>query len=151
MKFTVEVDDFWLEEEELNEALVSRVKLEVIHDINASIKEKVDKAITIAVTAAIEQELKLKINMRVAEVIATEKIIYDRKEWAIVDWIKDQFVRNSRWNSPYEQIEKIAKQYGAEMKKRYDYFYANQIVQQIHSVGIIKEEIYKNLIEAKTE
>ena len=147
MKFTVEVEDFYLDEEELSSALVQKVQGEVVSIINKNIQQKVDDAIRIAVQAKIEQELTLQINLRVSELIASGKIIKDKQEISIVDYIKQQFERNSGWNSPYEQIVNIAKKYGDEMKKRYDYLYANQIVQQMHVVGIIKEEIYKNLIE----
>jgi len=149
MKFTVEVDDFYLEEGELSTSLINEVSRNVISQIQESIKEKADKAITIAVKAKIEQELALQINLRVAELIASGVIIRDKKEVSIVDYIKDQFDRYNSWNSPYEQITRIAKEYGNEMKKRYDYFYANQIVQQMHTVGVLKEDVFANLIENK--
>ena len=79
----------------------------------------------------------------------SETITRDKKEISISAYIKQQFENNSGWNNPQEQITKKAKEFGDEMKKRYDFFYANQIVQQMHTVGVIKEEIYANLIENK--
>ncbi len=149
MKFTVEVEDFWLEEKELSAALTTAIKNDVVSTIKQNIEKKVDEAIRIAVQAKIEQELTLQINLRVSELIASGKIVKDKAEISISDYIKQQFDKNSGWNCPYDQITKLAKAYGDEMKKRYDFMYANHIVQQMHTVGIIKEEIYKNLIEKK--
>jgi hypothetical protein len=150
MKFTVEVEDFYLDGEELSSSLVEMVKREVVSAIKKNIEQKVDDAVRIAVQAKIEQELTLQINLRVSELIASGKIIKGGDEISITDHIKQQFEKNSGWNSPYEQIKAIAKTYGDEMKKRYDFLYANQIVQQMHVIGIIKEEIYNNLIEKKS-
>lgn len=42
MKFTIGIEDFYLEEDELSEALESSIKLDVVRQIKESIKEKVD-------------------------------------------------------------------------------------------------------------
>jgi hypothetical protein len=150
MKFMVEVDDFYLDEEsELAPALSGHVIRTVVSQIWDKIEKKVDEAIRISVQAKIEQELTAKINIRIADIFASETIKKDGKDVSISDYIKDRFVNNSGWNSPHETITKIAKEYGNEMKKRYDYFYANQIVQQMHTIGVLKEEVFANLIENK--
>jgi hypothetical protein len=148
MKFTVEVEEFYLDEDEnLAPALVKEITRNVIDGIWGQIKDKVDKAITIAVETKIQKELTLQINLRVAELINAGTITKDKKEVLISDWIKEQFDRSSGWNTPYDQIKNIAANYGQEMKKRYDYFYANQIVTQMSKIGILKEEIFKKLID----
>ena len=148
MKFTVEVEDFYLDkEDELAPELSTYVTGQVVSQIWVKIEKKVDESVRVSVQAKIEQELTKKINIRIAELIESEKIIVRGQEISIPDYIKSQFEKNSGWGNPDEIIEKKAKEFGAEMKKRYDYFYANQIVQQMHTIGIIKEDIYKNLIE----
>jgi uncharacterized C2H2 Zn-finger protein len=147
MKFTVEVEEFWVEEAELSSALIGVVTKDVTNQIKKSIEKQVDLAIKTIVQARIEQELALQINMRVSELIAAGVIVRDGEEILIADHIKNLFQKNSGWNSPVDLLSKMAKQYGDEMKKRYDYLYANQIVQQLHTIGVIKEDIYKNLIE----
>jgi hypothetical protein len=154
MKYTIEVEDFYLEggddgQEGLEKGLREYITHEVVRQIWKQIKEKVDDAITMKVKAKVEQEMALQINTRIREIISSETITRDKKEISISDYIKQQFENNSGWNNPNEQITKRAKEFGDEMKKRYDFFYANQIVQQMHTVGIIKEEIYANLIENK--
>ena len=148
MKFTVEVEDFYLDkEDELAPELSTYVTGQVVSQIWVKIEKKVDESVRVSVQAKIEQELTKKINIRIAELIESEKIIVRGQEISIPDYIKSQFEKHSGWGNPDEIIEKKAKEFGAEMKKRYDYFYANQIVQQMHTIGIIKEDIYKNLIE----
>ena len=153
MKYTIEVEDFYLDEGEngksLSESLQQYITDKVIGEIWKQIKEKVDDAITMKVKAKVEKELGLQINTRIAEIIARETITRDKKEILISDYIKDQFQANTGWNSPSEVIRQKAKEFGDEMKKRYDFLYANLIVTQMHNIGIIKEEIYANLIENK--
>ena len=150
MKFTIEIEEFYLDEDEnLAPALVKEITKNVIDGIWGQIKEKVDKAITIAVEAKVKQELALQINLRVAELINTGTITKDGKEVLMSDWIKAQFDRSSGWNTPYDQIKNIAAAYGQEMKKRYDYFYANQIVTQMSKIGVLKEEVFHKLLDVE--
>ena len=154
MKYIIEVEDFYLEtgkdgQEGLETGLKEYITHELYRKIAESIREKVDKAIKDVVEIKVEKEMRLQINTRIAEIISSETITRDKKEISISSYIKQQFENNSGWNNPSEQITKKAKEFGDEMKKRYDFFYANQIVQQMHTVGIIKEEIYANLIENK--
>jgi hypothetical protein len=152
MKYTVEVEDFFMDEDDdLSKKLNDYVVHQVITQIWEKINKKVDDEIRLAVQAYIERELTAKINARIADIVMSEKIKKDGKEQMVVDYIKDRFINNSGWTSPIDQITKLAKEYGNEMKKRYDYLYANQIVQQMRNIGVIKEEIFANLIEGKTQ
>jgi len=150
MKFTVEVDDFYLDEEsELAPALQKYVIRAVVTEIWDKIKSEVEKKITAEVKNSVGRELTTRINIYVDDIISkgTFKTAGSKEEVLIADYIKAQFERNSGWNSPYDQIKKIASDYGAEMKKRYDFFYANQIVTQMEKIGILKEEIFHKLID----
>jgi len=154
MKFTVEVEDFYLEtredgQEGLEKGLKEYIKSEVYHKISEKIKKKVDESVRILVQERIEKELSSTINRRISELVSSEKIIKNKEEILISDYIKEQFSNNHGWNNPNDAIRKIAKEFGDEMKKRYDFIYANHIVQQMHTIGVIKEEIYNNLIENK--
>ncbi len=148
MKFTVEVEDFYLDEEgDLAPGLTKFVTHEVVTQIWSKIQGIVEKKITEAVQSQTEAILSAQINMLTSQLISAGKITKNGKELLISDYIKDRFDNSGNWNAPYEQIEKLAKAYGNDMKKRYDYFYANQIVQQMHVIGVLKEEVFNKLIE----
>jgi len=154
MKYTIEVEDFYLEggddgQEGLEKGLREYITHEVVSQIWKQIKDKVDDVITMKVEAKVKMDMALQINKRIAEIIASETITRDKKEISISDYIKQQFENNTGWNNPGEVVRNKAKEFGDEMKKRYDFLYANMIVTQMHNIGIIKEEIYANLIENK--
>lgn len=69
MKYTVEVDDFYMEEGNLSQCLEEHITNAVVNSIWEKIKNKVDEAVRVTVQAKIEQELSLKINVRVNDLI----------------------------------------------------------------------------------
>ena len=59
MKFTVEVEEFWLEDEELSTELQAHVKTNVVREISSSIKDNVETQITKKVKEVIEQKIEI--------------------------------------------------------------------------------------------
>ena len=57
MKFTIEVEDFWIEDGDLSTALTAHIKRSVIVDITKSIEDKVEKAVSEKVSARIDEKL----------------------------------------------------------------------------------------------
>lgn len=150
MKFTVEVEDFWLEEEELTEALSSHIKSEVVHKISASIKEKTDKQITEKIKEAIDKKIELVIDSTLTDLIATGLIMRNGKEVSIIDHIKSVFQNNNTWSSPNVQIAKIAKAFTVELKAQYDMVFANQIVVKMKEQGFLKDDLVQVLLKEDT-
>lgn len=71
MKFIIEVEDFYLDDEkELEPALKSYIIHEVITKINKDLKEKIEDGINKEVKAQVEQTLYRKIGTFVSECIA---------------------------------------------------------------------------------
>jgi hypothetical protein len=155
MKFTVEVEEFYLNEEDSGRSLETTLRDYIINEVVSKIWEKIkdeaDNAITMKVETKVRMEMESQINKRIAEIIDSETIFRDKKEILISDYLREQFERNIGWNKPDDIIRDKAKQFGDEMKKRYDFLYANEIVQQMHKIGILKEEIYTNLLENKKD
>ncbi|MCE5226141.1 MAG: hypothetical protein LLG05_09835 [Porphyromonadaceae bacterium] len=152
MKFIIEVDEFWVDgdsDERLAVDLQKHITNALITEIYAKIKDKVDSSIAISVKTMIEKSLAEQINARIAECIQKETITVNKEEVLISDYLKEIFVNNTRWNNPKEQITELAKKFGNEMKKRYDFFYASKIVENMKTIGFIKEEVMNALIEHK--
>lgn len=150
MKFTVEVEEFWLDEEEdLTEALQGHVKREVVRKISESVKDKVEKQIVKKLDEVIEQKLALVIDSSLADLVATGMITYNRSEVSIVDHIKHRFQSNSGWGDPSSHIDDIAKKFGAELKAQYNNVFANKIVQNMKEQGLLKDEVVQILLGDK--
>jgi len=149
MKFTIEVEDFWLEEEEITEALQSHIKMEVVREIQKGIKDKVEDQIAVKIKETIDQKIALVIDTVLTDLVTTGVITRSRVEISIVDHIKNVFQANTGWNSPTEQIAKLAKGFGAEMKAQYNAVFASNVVQGMKEQGLLKDDVVQMLLNDK--
>lgn len=149
MKFTIEVEDFWLEEEELTGALQSHIKMSVVKQISESIKDKVEKEIADKLNETIEQKLSLVIDSTISDLIATGTIVYNRDEISIVNHVKNLFQKNAGWSNYKSQIERLAKNFGEELRLQYSNAFANKIVSNMKDQGLLKDEVVQILLEGK--
>lgn len=153
MKITVEVSDFYLDSEngdDLEASLKDYVKKEVLNQIYKTIEKKVEEQITRRVKEEVEQKLTRFINKTIEDLIANESLVMSGKTIPIAEYIKNQFVSNSGWGSPTETLKKLATQYGAELKARYDLQFASHVVAKLNEQGMLKADIAKMLTETKS-
>ena len=149
MKFTVEVEDFWLDEEELTASLQSHIKREVVHEIAESIKTKVEKQVTDKVNEVINEKIALVIDSTLTDLIADGMIVRNRETISIVDHVKSVFQSNTGWSNPTRQLEALAKKFGEEMKAQYNAAFANKIISNMKEQGLLKDDVVKILLEGK--
>lgn len=154
MKFTVEIDEFWLDEDSngFEEELKESIKNDVCHQIKKLMLTKIENEITNVVKKQVENTLKEQIQALVTDVISTGKIkvdSYSSDEIPIEDWIKKKFNGNCGYGSAENQIKELAKKFGDEMKQRYDLLFASQIVAKLDEHNFLKEDIAKLLIDKK--
>lgn len=151
MKFTVEVEDFYLEEEDLHSGLKSYVKNAVLNEIQKSIKDKIEKQITMEVKDTVEKTMYAMITILIKEVIGTEKI---RSRWGSeVITLKESVIEAFKNTSAIRDLDKIianvATLHATEVKSRYDLLFATGIVKKMQENGLLKDDIAKILLEQK--
>lgn len=149
MKFTVEVEDFWLEEEELTETLQGHIKHEVVREISASIKDKVEQKITEKIKDTIDQKISLIIDTVLTDLVTTGVIVRNGSEISIADHVKNLFQGNNRWSNVDQQMERIAKKFGEELKLQYNNIFAAKIVSNMRAQGFLKDDVAQMLLEDK--
>ena len=149
MKFTIEVEDFWLDEEEITEALQSHIKMEVVREIQKSIKDKVEDQIAIKIKETIDQKIALIIDSVLTDLVTTGVITRNGVEISIVDHVKNIFQSTTGWNSPTKQIAELAKGFGVEMKAQYNAVFANNVVQGMKEQGLLKDDVVQMLLSDK--
>lgn len=151
MKFTVEVSDFYINEDEnLADALTTAVERGVLNQIQERIKTKVDEHLTRKIAEEVEKNMYRQMNGAIAEFIKTGKVKSTRdsnKDVTIEEYIKEKFVYGYGWSSPDEQIKKLAEKFGAEIKTRYDLLFASQLVSKLNDTGLLKKDVAKILLE----
>lgn len=147
MKFTVEIDEFWLDEDsDLDSALKSHVIHDVTRKIQASIEEKVNIQIAEKIKVLMEERLSPIIDQTITELMTTETILVNKNPVIIKERLKYLFQTNNGWNNPTEQIKKFAKNFGEEMKLQYNAAFANQIVANMKEQGFLKDEVTQILL-----
>lgn len=150
MKFTIDIEEFWAEDDEnLSEALQNNVKYSVINTILSKIQDQVDRQITDKALEIIDSRLEEIIDTRIAEVVDTETIRRYGEEIPIVDHIKKIFQDNTGWNNADAKIARVAKEFGEELKLQYNNAFANKIVQNMKEQGLLKDEVVSILLEDK--
>lgn len=156
MKFTIEVEDFWIDSEDSNGLEPNLTKFiikEVVHQIDTSIKQRVEDHITRKVKADIEEKMYRFMNISIEEIIKTEKISVDKiqgsgkEEITLVDYIKRHFQYKSSYRNADEVISKEAEKFSKQMKDRYDLLFASQLVAKMSNAGMLKEDVAKILLE----
>lgn len=95
MKFTVELDEFWMDEDSgtLDEKLKSYVIHDVIMQIKSGIREKIETEISSQIQKQLEQCMYEYIQKEVKDFISEGKIrksSYNKEEILIKDWIEEQ-------------------------------------------------------------
>ena len=151
MKFTVELDEFWMDEDSgtLDEKLKSYVIHDVIMQIKKDIKEKIETEISFQVKQQLGHCMYEYIQKEVKDFISEGKIrtsSYNNEEILIKDWIKERFTGDTGYNNPEQVIKSLAKDFGKEMKERYDLLFASQLVAKMSETGLLKEDVAKLLL-----
>jgi hypothetical protein len=151
MKFTIEVEDFYMEEGDLESNLKQAIINDVTSKIRKELEKKIEDGVTKEVKAQVEQTLYRKISAYVSECIANDKVkgrYSNDPEITLQEWVKEQFVTSARDKSPVDEtIKKLADNFGSEMKKRYDLLFASQLVAKLSGEGLLKEDAVKLLLD----
>lgn len=151
MKFTIELSDFYLDEKnDLESALKDHIIKSCVQKISADLKSKIDECIINEIKKQVEVGLRTKISSFVSECIDNDKIkgrYTGDPEMTLKEWVKLQYTSTAKEKAPIDStIEKLAKQFGEELKKRYDLLFASQLVAKMKDSGFIKEEVIQLLL-----
>lgn len=150
MKITVEVEDFYLEEQDLSEALKKYVTDDVVRQISASIKTQTEALINSTVKQAVLDTVQPSINEQVSKLLVTGEIKksgYGNEKTTVEAFVKEAFEKGEALNSVKSHIEKLSKTFADDMKKRYDAAFASQVVMKLNEQGFLKEDVVKALLK----
>lgn len=155
MKFTIELDEFYIEGGEdgvgggdIEKQLKSHIVFDVVRQINEKIKDQVQRQITEKIVSEMKDTMALKIEEVLTKIITTETFVPygSKEEISISDYIKKQFEANQGWRSPYEAIKSFAKTFGDELKQRYDMAFASQIVAKLHEHSMLTDDVASKIL-----
>ena len=152
MIFKIELDDFWMDEDDnIESSLKTYIISDVVRTIKKSIEDKINEQIVEKVDEAMDKQLGIVINSTLAELMSTKIITVNKEQVTIEDHLKDIFEKNIGWRNPAEQIKQFAKKFGENMKVQYNAAFANQIVVNMKEQGFLKDDVTKILLEGKRD
>lgn len=152
MYFKIDIDDFWLDEDEdLEKGLKLRIISEVVSKIYKKIEEKVEKQITTEVKAQTEEYMSKKGNAVIEKIFSEEKIYkpgYSRGDKVTIgEYTRLMFEENSGYSNPNHHLNALAEKFAKELKARYDIMFATHVVAKVNEQGMLKEDVAKLLLE----
>lgn len=149
MKFTVEVEEFWLDDENLEEGLANAVKNDVLRQIKESTRKQIDVQVSSAIRKQIEDGYQRFITKEVKKAMKKETIKssdYGTNEISIEAYIRQQLTVSTSNAVLSREIQKISKIFVDEMKDRVDLMFASQIVSKMNESGLLKDDVAKILL-----
>jgi len=150
MKITIDISDFYLEEEDIERGLKQYIIREAVSAIQKSIHERIEKQIILQVKETVEKTMYTKITKSIGEVIKTAafpKRSNSREMGTIEDYIKDCLAYTGGWDNFVSQIKKIAEAHSKEIKERYDLMFASQIVAKLGDNGLLNSDAARLLLK----
>ena len=151
IKFTVEVDEFWMDEDDdLSAKLQSYVSRDVVSQIEKRIEDKVKALIDEKIMKIIESKIEPIIDAELDRIVEAGMITprYASTEITITDHIKKLFTQHNGW-TPDKQVKHIAQNFAEECKLQYNAAFANHIVQGMKEQGLLKDDVVQILLEKK--
>lgn len=145
MIIKVELEDFYLDEENLEDGLKRYITNKLYQEITKSIEDKLNQEIKNVIQKEIENRLNIIISNRIEEIINTEEIIINKNPIKIIDHIKSVFVNNCGWSSPIDSLKRLSQKFGDELKTRYDMQFASLIVKRLEENKMLKDDVIKIL------
>src|SRR5688572_932769 len=147
MKFTVEVEDFYLEEGDLTVELKRQIKNDVVAQIRDDIKKQVTGFMDDYIKTEIQSELKVTVKLLIDEFVRTGKVKgrYSSDTLkTIPEWIADNITDDRR--ALTESIAKAADIKLQELQNRYDLLFATQLISKIKEQGFLKDDAARMLL-----
>lgn len=150
MKITVDIEEFYLEQDDIEQSLKTFVINECVSKITQSIEKKIEYQIKLTVEHMLEKAMLQKITAKVDTFLVEGKVKSRRNSSEQVDIMKaveEEFEYGSGWNTIKENIAKQAKTFADELRRKNDLLFASQIVAKLNENGMLKENVAKMLLE----
>jgi len=155
MKITVELDEFWMDEDSnnLSEELHTYVKNQVIHNVWSKIKDQVDSEIVKKINELSRERLEYKVSELIDKIVDSEQVrspsigIGKDGVCSLYDKLKHSFLNDSSYSNPTSKLQDLAKRFGQELKDRYDTLFASQIIIKVSEQGLLKDGVIESLLK----
>lgn len=150
MKFIVEVESLWIEEEQLDEKIKNRVINEVSTIIWSEIQAKVDEQITKVLQKSIEDALTEQVSQKTQKVLNNDDYILKPRYGSpkTVKEVIDSSIAEHLGGAKHvkDAIDLMAKRKAEEIKEHYQMNYAAMLVSKMREQGMINDHVVNALL-----
>lgn len=147
MKFTIEVDDFYLDsEDDLTGALKEYIKRELVSQMWKKTEEKVTRAMEEYLKELIASEMKTRVQILMDNFLTSGKVkhSHNREEIPVSQHISENF--SARNADIVKTIGSLVTSQVSELTRRYDMLFATQILAKVNEKGFLKEDVARLLL-----
>lgn len=131
---------------DLSEAVKSEITRSVVRQISDQAKTGVEKLLFERINPQVQMAIDAKVSSVLDTLLAEGDLVIRGEKVKFEDHIRDVFTRNTGWNNPTQQIEKIAKSFGEQMKLQYNNIFAMNIVRNLSEQGLLNDDVAKSLL-----
>lgn len=147
MKFTVDIEEFWLDEDDdLTDALQRHVTNSVISSISKTIKDKVEDCLTKKLEKIMLDKVEASIDIHISNMIESGVIKNCGNQVPIVEHMQKLFNNDRGWSSLESHVKKYSEKFAKNMVIQYDALFANKIVSNMKEQGLLREDVVNNLL-----
>lgn len=154
MKLKVDLDDFYLDEED---DLIPAIKDFVVNKVISTIWDRVEEKIKQKILELCDENIQKIIDGKMEEHLneMLDKEIVKKDRWSS-DLITLQEYVSITFNKDFDQnyrsrlerfVEDKAKDISEEIKKRYDLLFASQLISKMNDQNMLKEDIAKLILD----
>lgn len=134
----------------IRDAIVGQTKREILKMQNTKITEQIQTEVKKLIEVSINDQIKKDVEDFSKNGKLTERYSSD-EPISVNDWVKKQFEdkSNSYKNTLFSKVQEQASKCVKELKERYDLLFASQIISKLNDQDLLKEGVFKSLMEAK--
>lgn len=144
MKFTIETNDFWIDQDNLEESLKQKIIQGVVQQIQKDMKTEIENKVEKIAKEKFEDLFAKEIEEVFKDVFENEEIRFYGNQVGSSSTCKEYILKNvsstSGYNPIKDSLKKQADLIAVDLKKRYDLQFAAHIVNKLSEQGMLKDD-----------
>ncbi len=159
MKFTIDIKDFWLDQEDdlkpaLKKYIVDTTVKTIYEKLNTKVTRELETAIEAGIKSCIDELVDERMGDFVSKVITNREVksnayLNSGEMITLEEHITNQIVGRNTPHSIEEAIKIVGNKFGEKIKERYDSIFASKIISQLENSGLLKDGVAKILLNGE--
>lgn len=155
MKFTIDLEEFYLESDEGSENIETELKRFIVNTVVMEIYKKIKPDIEAMTSIEIKNNIDASIAVEIEKIVSEfckSGMVNDRydqnKKTPFLQWIDSTFQEQLTRLNLDALIKKKADTIAAGLEKRYDLLFASQIVSNLNKAGFLRSDAAALLLQS---